>query len=358
VHKEDRDKTDWPEDEYYDIDKVLTLLAAHFETEYLGWIPPMGKNRTVGLAIEGGVIIREGSPPRLPDPPDKWPSWLKSPRLSGPGRGVVVGLADTLIAPQTWMNGACVAQYSDRLWGDPPTWQSGHATFLAGLILSQAPGATIDARCVLDTNGTGTSWDVAKKIMQFADSGVDVLNLSFGAFTYDGKPPLAIATAISKLSTDIVVVAAAGNHGELDKEKHENVRPLFPASLPGVVAVGSAKRDGTLSKFSPPAEWVDVIADGEDLVSLFPAGKLAFKKNPSDEELTTLEFAGYASWSGTSFSAALISGAIAAGTQRGRISARQSWENIREQLPKRPRTHPGVSRDPAEKSDLYLRLGL
>ncbi len=357
VHQEDPDRTDWPEDDYYDIDKVLSELTKHFELKFNGWVPPMGKNRTVGLAIEGGVIIREGTPPKLPDPPNKLPQWLSARRLSGPGQGVVVGLADTKIAPQAWMDGACVARYSDRLWGPPKTWQNGHATFLAGLILSQAPGASIDARCVLGPDGTGSSWDVAKKIMQFADSGVDILNLSFGAFTYDGKPPLAISTAIAKLSPTIVVVAAAGNHGQLSSETKDDIRPLFPAALPGVVAVGSANLNGNKSAFSPPAEWVDVIAVGEDLVSLFPSATLTFKAAP--EDLTkTVTFGGYAAWSGTSFSAALISGAIAAGMQRGRISARQSWDNMREELPPRPRRSASPKLGTAPPRPPYLRLDL
>lgn len=45
-------------------------------------------------------------------------------------------------------------------------------------------------------------------------SGVDIVNLSFACGISDGEPPPAIGTAIDLLDPEVVVVAAAGNHGE------------------------------------------------------------------------------------------------------------------------------------------------
>ena len=63
-----------------------------------------------------------------------------------------------------------------------------------------------------------------------------------------------------------------------------------------VVAVGAGEPDATgdfvSATFSPDADWVGLIAPGNDIYSIYKAS-------------------GYATWSGTSFAAAAVSGAIA-----------------------------------------------
>src|SRR5205814_8381227 len=50
----------------------------------------------------------------------------------------------------------------------------------------------------------------------------DILSLSFGGYTDGDAPLLALGDAIGALPPDLVVVAAAGNHGE--------ARPFWPRS--------------------------------------------------------------------------------------------------------------------------------
>ena len=64
----------------------------------------------------------------------------------------------------------------------------GHATFVAGLILRQAPGARLVVRPVLGPRALGKAWGVAKIMADFVGPGVEVLNLSFGCYTDDGLP--------------------------------------------------------------------------------------------------------------------------------------------------------------------------
>jgi hypothetical protein len=42
---------------------------------------------------------------------------------------------------------------------------------------------------VLDDNELGQTWKVAKAMAQFAGTGVDILNLSFGCYTDDDLAP-------------------------------------------------------------------------------------------------------------------------------------------------------------------------
>src|SRR5439155_17031517 len=81
---------------------------------------------------------------------------------------------------------------------------------------------------------------------------------------------------------DVLVVAAAGNQG--------SDAPEFPAACRGVVAVGATDASGRRSAFSNHGRWVDVNAPGEGILT------------------TGANQAGFVKVSGTSASAALVSG--------------------------------------------------
>ena len=208
----------------------------------------------------------------------------------------------------------------------------GHATFITGLVLGQAPGATVEVRGVLDEDGTADSWQVAHEIVRFGRSGIDVLNLSFLCYSEDGQPPMVLTAAIDRVGPDVVVVAAAGNHGDLSSDPsdpadpatgNQNRKPAWPAALDGVIAVGASHPDGTRADFSPDAPWVDLQAEGVGLRSTY-----LMRAQTSSSDPTPVEFNGFAEWSGTSFAAALVSGAIAASTDPGRISSRDAARDI------------------------------
>jgi hypothetical protein len=337
-----------------DIDRLLAGLRAFFAARHAGWTPTMGKNRLVGAVNGGGGAISHGgggTPTRQ--------SGVLPPRGSGPGKDVRVGVLDTALAPQPWLSGGWVAGYSDRLpQTDTYPEGAGHATFVTGLILSQAPGATVVARKVLtqDKHGeyTADCWTVANAIVEIGRTGIDVLNLSLVCYTEDGQPPLLLSTAISRLDREVVVVAAAGNHGDLDRRGSASAgstqtpagslpaapvspkpvedddlvqisKPTFPAALDGVIAVGAANGLGEPARFTPLNKyWIDLLAPGVDVPGTYLAGKVRL----DDPNNPTEDFDGLACWSGSSFAAALISGAVAAGVQPGRVTARESLENI------------------------------
>jgi subtilisin family serine protease len=301
-----------------DLAPLLAGLRSWFGGQHSGWYPAMGKNRLVGSVTGGDGIVSHGG--------SGMPRVLSQPlprRADGPGEGVVVGVLDTGIANHPWLAGGWTAHGSDRLTERPPYRpEEGHATFVAGLILSQAPTATLRVRKVLSRPAVADCWSVATSIAEFAHAGVDVLNLSFVCYTEDGAPPLALSRAVERLGPDVVVVAAAGNHGAL-LDAGEARRPAFPAALEDVVAVGAVDRDRIVAAYTPrDAEWVDLLAVGTDVPSTYLSGLVSVGSERQ-------EFAGWATWSGTSFAAALVSGAIAAGTVPGHVSARESYEVLR-----------------------------
>jgi subtilisin family serine protease len=82
-----------------------------------------------------------------------------------------------------------------------------------------------------------------------------------------------------------------------------------------------------VSPFTPKdVPWIDVLVPGEDVVSTFLQGDVHVRDG--DGTSITRSFGGFASWSGTSFAAASVSGAVAARTEPGRVSAQQAWAEL------------------------------
>ncbi|HEY3606113.1 MAG TPA: S8 family serine peptidase [Pseudonocardiaceae bacterium] len=295
-----------------DLDSVLTEIRRRSAARYEQWEPLVGKNRymagVVGFpqprshGIDDLAVVLD--PPPLPPVPRA-------------GHGVRVGVLDTNVDGHPDLVGRFVADRDSRYrpLPEPVPRRAGHATFVSSVILSLAQGATLQVRGVLDPTGTATAWDTARAMMTFADSGVDILNVSLGCRTVDGQPPLLMARAAALLSQRMLIVAAAGNHGM----SVESTAPTWPAALPDVIAVGAREADGMISDFSPKLPWVTCTAPGRKVVGAYLTALVAmFEGDPQ-------KFCGYARWSGTSFAAAKVSGAIAARTVPGRVTPRAAF---------------------------------
>lgn len=188
-------------------------------------------------------------------------------------------------------------QQSDKLL-DPV---AGHGTFIAGLIDRIAPGCDIIVRDVVEPEGDVTEADLIDALKKVGESPPDLLNLSLSGYAFEQMQGL--AAAIDDIqSAGTVVVASAGNDGVCI--------PTYPASLPGVVSVGAVGPDGP-APFSNYGPWVRACAPGVDVVSTFfsnfDGAETATATGASDPD----KFDGWASWSGTSFAAPIVVGAVA-----------------------------------------------
>jgi hypothetical protein len=301
------------------LDDVLWGLRALFAARWSRWSPTLGKNRILGSVTGVGEISHGGGGDPRPDRRQR-----PAARQAGPGAGVRVGVLDAALSPVPWLTDGWEATWPNRILpGTVPGYADAHATFVTGLVLSQAPSAKVEVSRVL-RDGAGDSWTLAREIVRMGNSGVDVLNLSLVCYTDDGEPPMALAAAVDRLDPAVVVVAAAGNHGSLES-KEEKVRASWPAALDDVVAVGSTANrpegEAELADFTPDAPWVDLLAAGEDLLSTFP-------DKAKDAKGNEVHFGDWARWNGTSFSAALVSGALAASVVPGRVTARQALDGL------------------------------
>ncbi|CAM5584516.1 type VII secretion-associated serine protease [Streptomyces xanthochromogenes] len=173
----------------------------------------------------------------------------------------------------------------------------GHGTKVAGIIAARpadgtgfvglAPGATIIPIQQNDADGHGTAEALAEAIHDAIDAGAGVINISQDtakAVEPAGTLKQAVDAALEK---GIVVVASAGNDG-----LGGNVKPTYPASFPGVLAVAASDRNNERAAFSQSGAFVGVAAPGVDMVSTVPGG-------------------GHCADSGTSFSAPYVAGVAA-----------------------------------------------
>lgn len=254
--------------------------------------PVIGTNPHVGT-VYGAIVPYPETKPHMP------PYVLASGVLPAPTHearsapGVHVGVLDI--------------RFDDAA---PASLLEGHTAFVHSLILDQAPQATVTVRSVPVPDVHATAWDVAQALMALADAGVHVINLSVGCRTPDGEPPLLLRRAVELLRARVVLVAAAGSPGQT----------TWPAALPGVVAVGARNADDSVADVSPELPWVTCTAPGSLVIDLTATVPLCEGKS--------LNFKGYPSWSGTAFAAATVSGAIAAHTVPGQVTAQEALAGL------------------------------
>ena len=111
--------------------------------------------------------------------------------------------------------------------------------------------------------------------------------------------PRSAPLCCSPNSSGIVVVASAGNDS--------TCRPTFPAAIPGVVSVGAIGPDGP-AWFSNYGSWVRACAPGMDIVSSFFKVYNGAEVPSGGRDIDS--FKSWATWSGTSFSAPAVVGAL------------------------------------------------
>ncbi len=265
-----------------------------------------------------------GGPFNEPAPTDAVPTAPSADRTLATEREVVVAILDTGISEHPWFAGrkwfadcdATVFEVPDANLDYVLDSIAGHGTFIAGVVLKQASEAVLRPERVIAGDGMTDELHflhgLAALQSKAAASGIaiDVINLSLGCYTHDDKPSPVVEQALRSLPRETVVVACAGNSA--------SDRPYWPAALKRIIAVGSLDTTGTdRASFSNYGSWVDACTLGESIVS-------SFFRFDSEAAAGTNDFTGYATWSGTSFAAPRVAGAIAALAARKGYSASEA----------------------------------
>ena len=210
----------------------------------------------------------------------------------------------------------------DPLQSTPPEIQActGHGTFGAGVLRCMAPDAQIIMTRALRHGGSQVESVLVPVLESALSLGADIFHLTMACLSRNDQPLIGFEAWLRHLRhrQGAICIAPAGNCG--------SARPEWPAAFPGVIGVGALGGDwrgrATFSNFGP---WVDVYAPGRDLVNAFATGTYECYVYPyAGPPPQVRNFYGMAKWSGTSFSAPIVTGRIAARMSRTGESARQA----------------------------------
>ncbi|MFB4308696.1 type VII secretion-associated serine protease mycosin [Actinomadura sp. GTD37] len=274
----------------------------------------------IGLAAAPAVPAHAAPGPRS----DQW--WFQAWSIQKEvwpvtkGKGVTVAVIDTGVNAQLPDMTSVVLPGTD-LTGkggdgrrDNDSYNHGHGTGMASLIASQGTktgfmGIAPEAK-ILPIAAPSVSGPTTAKAVRFAvDHGAKVVNISESSESADIYPnqcPPELLDAVKYAAAkDVVLVASAGNSGDIGN------KPNYPASCPGVLAVGAFGHDGQPWKSTQRQPYVTVAAPGADVGYLGKEGHA------------------YNSGQGTSQASALASGAIALVRSRyPEMSARQIVQRV------------------------------
>ncbi len=186
----------------------------------------------------------------------------------------------------------------------------GHGTAVASLIAGNsalapgvAPAAELVSIRVGDESGKADSFALAAGILAALDAKVQIMNISMG--TTENNPLIEEAVLLAR-DQDVLIVAASGNS--------EQDEACYPAAYPSVISVGAVDARGVHLDFSNYGTYLSATAPGYAINAAWPGDR-------------------HAKISGTSASAPIVTGAIAATMSNGsgiRMKASQAAELIME----------------------------
>ena len=171
----------------------------------------------------------------------------------------------------------------------------GHGTAVASLIAGRnpetpgvAPAAEIISIRVGDDAGRADSFALAAGILAAIDSGAQIINISMG--TSENNPLIEEAVALAH-SEQVLIVAASGNSSRGEA--------AYPAAYPTVISVGAVDARGEHLEFSNYGAHLSITAPGYGITAAWSGNT-------------------HAKISGTSASAPIVTGAIAATMSNGK----------------------------------------
>ncbi|MBN2129330.1 MAG: peptidase S8 [Sedimentisphaerales bacterium] len=240
-----------PDVEYAELNYYADIFAEPNDTYYsFQW--HMQNDTTGGIYIEDAWEIETGDP------------------------NVIVAVLDTGVAYEDFdrfrqapdLAGTSFVGGYDFINDDEhPNDDQGHGTHVAGTIgqstdnglgvAGVAFGCSIMPIKVLDVNGVGDHFTIARGLIWAADHGAKVINLSLGG----GDPSKTLEQAVAyAYRAGVTVVCAAGN------DFRKGNAPSFPAAYDDYcIAVGATRYDDRRAPYSNTGSYLDVVAPGGDI---------------------------------------------------------------------------------------------
>lgn len=179
--------------------------------------------------------------------------------LPNKSKEITVGVVDSGIVSHPFLKNRVISKGWDFLDNDnTPNDLNGHGTAMAGVLVDCTPNLNVKILPVktFNSDGKGSTSNIALGIRYAVDNGADVLNLSFGgvhhSFLHD-----AVEYA---LKNNVVVVTSAGNDSE-------NVSYSCPADMDSVIVTSASDQSDEIAYFSNYGNTVDVAAPGYEILT-------------------------------------------------------------------------------------------
>ncbi len=210
------------------------------------------------------------------------------------GDGVVVAVLDTgCSAEHPYIKHSIIGgmNFTDESKPSDISDANGHGTHICGIISARpnpkngmrgvAPDAKLLVLKVLDSDGTGEIGPILKAINMAVNwrgshgKRVNIISMSFG--TEQNYPELERAVNMAA-QKNILVVTAAGNDGDGQKNTNEVIYPGYYSS---VLQVGASDINDDPAGFSNTNKKIDIVAPGVDILSLAPNNSYAVMSGTS-----------------------------------------------------------------------------
>lgn len=219
------------------------------------------------------------------------------------GQGTLIAVLDTGVSADATFGAGRLRTLDIGLGTHAVTGdEGGHGTAVAALAVGAlpdaagvAPAAHLLSIRVTDAEGTSDIFTVAQAIVSAVDAGAKIVNISLGGYSTNAVLDGAIQYAQER---GAVIVAAAGND--------QAAQLAWPAADPRVISVGAIDRAEQQVLFSNSGAQLQLTAPGYGVQTAWSDGQRAYVD-------------------GTSFSAPLVAGAIAAVmSQNPNLTAQQA----------------------------------
>jgi hypothetical protein len=280
---------------------------------------PVMPNLILGNPIAYSAYEQTGVRPSWARPSAAPPYCPQEPGVTGDGHVFIydTGLDNALLSGLGVTGDVEIASFGGNFL-DPV---AGHGTFIAGLVKLIGNPGTVHVEHVVTSFGDVDVLNAGYRIGTLASADLSdvIISLSFGS-EMDENPNMSFLGEMIRTAQDqgAVVVASAGNDA--------SHRRRYPAAFRDVVGVGG------LGPYGPApttnyGRWVRACAPSTDLVSTFFDdfnGPVPLLDVMGDAD----HFAGWATWSGTSFAVPIVVAALVREMTRCGCNAKEAVERV------------------------------
>jgi major intracellular serine protease len=163
-------------------------------------------------------------------------------------------IVNNIVAGKNFTNEGTPEDYTDK---------NNHGSFCIGEVIQVAPECEVVVAKALNSEGAGSMKSIMEAFKYALEQNVHVISMSLGGTKGDEELHNLIKEANKR---GILVCTSAGNSGDGNADTDEY---SYPASYQECVNIGAVNQNLSIAKYSNSNKWVDLVAVGTDIVSVY-----------------------------------------------------------------------------------------